>query len=110
MKHEHSTRRVHPRLRRRTHQQHSDYLVGQLIIDLLPQENNALAVEAVVDVHPVRRGRPWYSVRHLENTNTRTTRFGVDRSYIISCATPVCLPACGAWLNLGNKFKHPRYL
>ena len=51
-----------------THQQHSDNLIGQLVVDLLPQENNTLAVEAVVDVHPVRARRPRYSVCHLPRT------------------------------------------
>jgi len=48
-----------------THQQHADDLVRQLVVDLLPQENDPLAVEAVVDIYPVRARRPRYSVRHL---------------------------------------------
>jgi hypothetical protein len=50
-----------------TDQEDADDLVGVLVIDLLAQEDDALAVQAVVDVHPVRRPRPRHAIRHLRS-------------------------------------------
>lgn len=51
---------------RTTYQHDPDDLIGQLVVNLLPQKDDALAVESVVDVDPVRSGRPGNSVRHLK--------------------------------------------
>lgn len=54
----------------KTYQHDPDDLIGQLVVNLLPQKDDALAVEPVVDVDPVRSGRPRNSVRHLSQSNT----------------------------------------
>ena len=56
---------------RTTYQHDPDDLIGQLVVNLLPQKDDALAVEPVVDVDPVRGGGPGNSVRHLTRATPR---------------------------------------
>mmetsp|Transcript_25888 Transcript_25888/g.64682 ORF Transcript_25888/g.64682 Transcript_25888/m.64682 type:complete len:207 (+) Transcript_25888:1220-1840(+) len=42
-----------------------DDLVRDLVINLLPEENNALAIQPVVDIHPIGLLRARHAVRHL---------------------------------------------
>ena len=45
--------------------QYSDDLIGQFIVDFLSQEDDAFAVEAVVNVDPVGAAASWYAVCDL---------------------------------------------
>mmetsp|Transcript_41241 Transcript_41241/g.62515 ORF Transcript_41241/g.62515 Transcript_41241/m.62515 type:complete len:172 (-) Transcript_41241:205-720(-) len=74
---------------------HANDLVGELVVDLASDEDDALSVQTVVNVHPVCGLRAWHSVRHLRHSDWHHLN-------IISAAARTHVAPCQRSYRLGH--------